>query len=151
MKKLFSTLFAVLGFSVLMAQSASIPSGVQKAFLNQNKDVKVEWSTTNQSYVAKWTNGDKKITSVYVKDETGTLVRTETDVQMSELSTPVQTSIKERFTGEGSMYTFQRGFKVEGFGNVVEGAEFEMSSNGNKSKLTVFFDATGQMIKRELN
>jgi len=151
MKKLFSTLLAVLGFSVLMAQSVTIPSGVQSAFLSKNKDVKAVWSTTNQNYVAKWDNGDKKITSVYAKDETGILVRTETDVQMSELSTTVQTSIKDRFLVEGSQYTYVRGFKVEGLANVAEGAEFETNNNGNKSKLVVFFDATGAMVKRELN
>jgi hypothetical protein len=152
MKKLFSTLIAVLGVSFLMAQSVTVPAGVQKAFLGANKDVKVEWTATSQNYMAKWNNGDKKITSVYVKDETGTLVRTETDVQLSELSTPVQTSIKDRFTGVGSMYTFIRGFKVEGgSANVVEGADFEMNSNGKKSVLTIFFDATGAMVKREIN
>jgi len=151
MKKLFSTLLAVLGFSVLMAQSVTIPSGVQSAFLSKNKDVKAVWSTTNQNYVAKWDNGDKKITSVYAKDETGILVRTETDVQMSELSTTVQTSIKDRFLVEGSQYTYVRGFKVEGLANVAEGAEFVTNNNGNKSKLVVFFDATGAMVKRELN
>lgn len=151
MKKLFSVLFAVLGFSVLMAQSATIPSGVQSAFLSKNKDVKVDWTVTNQGYVAKWNNNGKKTTSVYAKEDKGTLLRTETDVQINELSTAVQTNIKERFTGEGSMYTLVRGFKVEGLDKVVEGAEFEMNSNGKKSYLTVFFDADGVMVKRELN
>lgn len=144
-------MLAVLGFSFLMAQTTIIPSSVQVAFKNQYKSTAVTWTTSNQNYIAKWVSNEKKMTAFYTKEDPSTLVRTETDVPLTELSTGTQTSVKERFIGDGSPYTFIRSFKVEGFAGVVEGAEFTMKNGDKTANLSVFFDAAGTMVKREVN
>ena len=147
MKKLFSTLLAIIGFSVLMAQSAEVPTNVKIAFKDKFKSTTVEWTASAQSYIAKWDDNNKHMTAYYTKDEQPALVRTETDVDVSELSAGSQTVVKERFMNATS-YTYIRSFKVEGFGDAVDGCEFKIQNGGNCS---VFFDGNGTMVKRELN
>ncbi len=150
MKKLFSTLLAVLGFSFLMAQSTIVPSNVQVAFKNQYKSTSVTWTASTQNYIAKWVSNEKKMTAFYTKEDPSTLVRTETDVPLTELSTGTQTAVNERFIGNGSPYTFNRSFKIEGFANVTEGVEFTMKNGDKTVNMAVYFDATGTMVKREV-
>lgn len=147
MKRLLSTCLAFIGFSVLMAQSTEVPSTVKMSFKDKFKSTVVEWTASQQSYIAKWDNNNKHMTAYYSKDVQPVLVRTETDADVSELSTTSQTFIKDRFMNNTS-YTFIRCFKVEGFDNAIEGCEFKIQNGGNCS---VFFDASGTMVKRELN
>jgi hypothetical protein len=147
MKRILSTCLALIGFSVLMAQSTEVPSSVKMAFKDQFKSTVVEWSISQQSYIAKWDNNNKHMTAYYSKDAQPVLVRTETDAALTELSTNAQTFINERFMNNTS-YTFNRCFKVTGFGDVVEGCEFKIQNSGNCS---IFFDANGTMMKREIN
>jgi hypothetical protein len=147
MKRIVSTCLAFIGFSLLMAQSTDVPAGVKIAFKDKFKSTVVEWTASQQSYIAKWDNSNKHMTAYYSKDAQPVLIRTETDVDVSELSTGSQTVVKERFM-TGGAYTFIRCFKVEGFADTVEGCEFKIQNGGNCS---VFFDANGVMTKREIN
>jgi hypothetical protein len=148
MRKIFATCLALFGFLFLTAQSAEIPSSVKMAFKNQYKSTTVVWTASAQSYIAKWETNNKHMTAYYTKDEQPVLVRTETDVALVELSSGTQTNVNDRFLGQGSAYTLIRSFNVEGFGTSTEGCEF---STGNGNKISVFFDETGNMTRREIN
>ncbi len=147
MKRILSTCLAFIGFSVLMAQSTEVPANVKMAFKDKFKSTVVEWTASQGSYIAKWDNNNKHMTAYYSKEVQPVLVRTETDVDVSELSMGSQTIVKEKFMNNPS-YTFNRCFKVEGLAGAVEGCEFKIQNGGNCS---VFFDASGTMVKRELN
>jgi hypothetical protein len=151
MKKVFAIFIAVLGFSTIMAQSTEVPTRVQMAFKNTYKSTVVQWATSSQSYIAKWESNGKQMTAYYTKGDPSTLVRTETDVPLTDLSLSAQTSVKDRFLTQGSQYSFSRSFKVEGFEGVTEGCEFSLQNGSVTSKLSVFYDAAGNMVKRELN
>lgn len=147
MKRILSTCLALIGLSVLMAQSTEVPSNVKMAFKEKFKSSVVEWTTSQQSYIAKWDNNNKHMTAYYTKDAQPVLVRTETDVELSELSANAQTMVKEKFMA-ASHYTFKRCFKVDGAEGIVDGCEFQIQNSGLCS---VFFDASGTMVKREIN
>ena len=146
MKKLFSTVLAIIGFSLLMAQSADVPTAIKTAFNTKHKGVSAKWTAGSQNYIVNWEENGKKMTAYYTKDEQSSIIRTETEVAMSELSTNAQDNIKTRFLTEGSTYTLVRTFKVEGFENGLEGCEL---SNANGNKISVFFDANGNLSRRE--
>ncbi len=148
MKKVFSTLLAVLGFSVLMAQSsADVPTGVKIAFKNAYKISTVDWTTTNEYYVAKYDENSKHKTAYYAKTTEASLVRIETDVLHTELTEATQNSMT-RYTGNGSPYTLVRSFKIENFGVLTEGCEL---NNGQGGLVRLFFDGSGNLAKREIN
>ncbi len=146
MKKLFSTVLAVIGFSFLMAQSADVPTGIKIAFKNAYKSTTVEWSASTQYYIAKWDANNKHVTAYYAKENEATLLRTETEVPVTELSEGSQKVITN-FTTNGSNYTVVRAFKVENMAETADGCEFAVP-NGNN--IRVFFDASGTMNKREI-
>ena len=147
MKKLFSTILVVAGFSFLMAQTPDVPTGVKVAFKNAYKSTTVEWTTTSQYYVAKWVTSEKNMTAYYAKVNEASLVRTETEVPLTQLSTSAQNSANT-FLTNGSQYTLNRAFKVENMAEVAEGIEFNMSTGG---KISVFYNAGGTMTKREIS
>lgn len=149
MKRILTTCLAFIGLSVLMAQSADIPTGLKMSFKEKFNVTSADWSIANQNYVAKWEANGKKMTAFYTKTEQPTLLRTETEVAMTDLGTTTQSEVTSRFLGQGSNYTFSRAFKVEGVQGAVEGVEF-LFSTGQSQKLSVFFDANGSMVRREL-
>jgi hypothetical protein len=151
MKKVFSIFIAVISFSAAMAQSAEVPTHVQMAFKNTFKSTVVQWTASPQAYIAKWEANQKPMTAYYTKTDPATLIRTETDVPLTDLSVGAQTSVKDRFLTNGSQYSFSRSFKVEGFEGVTEGCEFNLQNGSVTSKLSVLYDAAGNMVKRELN
>lgn len=154
MKKVFASLFLVFSMGLLTAQSTSItpatandvPSDVKIAFKNEFKSTQVVWTGNAQSYIAKWDADNTHKTAYYSKGDKPALVRVETDVQVSDLSEGAQASVKQ-FTTNGSSYSVVRTFKVTGWAGVAEGIEYD---NGHGNYISVFFDAGGAMVKREI-
>ncbi len=149
MKRILSICVAFIGFSALMAQSVEVPSSLKMSFKEKFNVTTADWSIANQNYVAKWESNGKKMTAFYTKTEKPTHLRTETDVNVTDLGTTTQSEIKARFMGEGSLYTFSRAFKVEGVAGAVEGVEF-LFSTGQSEKISIFYDTNGNMVRREL-
>lgn len=153
MKKVFASLFLVLGMGVLSAQTSitpatanDVPADVKIAFKNEFKSTQVIWSANAQNYVAKWDADNTHKTAYYAKGDKPALVRVETDVQVSSLSEGAQNSAKQ-FTSNGSSYSIVRTFQVSGWAGVAEGIEYD---NGHGNYISVFFDASGNMVKREI-
>ena len=151
MKKLFSTCIAIMSFSVLMAQSVTsqeVPYSIKTSFQKEFKNTTVQWTTSLEYYVATWDSNNKHKVAYYAKTNEATLVRTETDVPLTELTEATQNTITTRFMAQGSTYTFVRAFKIENFELSSEGCEMNM---GNNNTIRLYFDATGTLVKRELN
>lgn len=153
MKKVFASLLLVFGMGVLTAQTSltpatanDVPANVKIAFKNEFKSTQVVWSANAQNYVAKWDADNSHKTAFYSKGETPALIRVETEVPVTSLSSGAQASAKQ-FTSNGSSYTIVRTFQVSGFAGIAEGIEYD---NGHGNYISVFFDATGNMVKREI-
>lgn len=148
MKKLFCLILAIVGFSFLNAQ-VSVPTATKLAFKDAYKSTTVVWTESTQYFIAKWDDNSKHKTAFYSKDATtATLIRMETEVSLSELSQSTQSMVNDKFLTKGSQYTLNRSFKVENSTDAVEGVEFNMA--GGTNKISIFFDAAGSMVKREL-
>lgn len=154
MKKVFASLFVVVSMGLLSAQSVGItpatandvPSDVKIAFKNEFKSTQVVWTANAQNYVAKWDADNTHKTAYYAKADKATLIRVETDAPVSTLSEGAQNSVKQ-FTSNGGSYTVVRTFKISGWAENVEGVEYD---NGHGNYISVFFDASGNMTKREI-
>jgi len=151
MKKLLSTILAVAGFSLIMAQSATIPTTVKKELKTKFNVTTATWTSTQKYFVASWVDNGQNKTAVYSNSNEPQLVRVETDVDFTTLSINTQNAVTTRFLSQNGQYTVKRSFKVENFSNAVEGVLFNMSSNGVDRDLYIFFDATGNMTSREVN
>jgi len=151
MKKIISTILAVLSLSFIMAQSATVPTNLKKEVKDKYNVSTATWSTTSKYYVATWeANGENK-TVVYSNSNEPQLVRVETDLPFNSLSSTTQNQVNTRFLGEGSQYSVRRTFKVDSFGAAIEGVQFDMTTNDGIRTLYIFFDANGNMTSRELN
>lgn len=156
MKKILILSVAVLALSglnaqMVSAQSTSVPTGVKIAHKDVFKSATVQWTSTPQYYIAKWDAAEKQhMTAYYSAGEQNALVRTEKDVQLTDLTTGTQTIVTQKFLNNGGTYTLNRAFKVENSTEISEGVEFNMG-NGTNDKISVFFDAQGNMTKREIS
>lgn len=142
MKNLFGSIIALL---FVLSLSAQVPQQVNSAFSARYQHITPSWNEDNGNYVAQFTDVTGHACTV-VFDPTGNFVSSQQTLDRSELSTEVETEISNRFLGNGSSYTYHTAALVENQDGNFETVTLS-TGNGN---LRIYFNASGQMVKREL-
>lgn len=135
-----STFLMITAYS----QNLNVPAPVLNNFNSQFQNAQnVNWSTYHNDHIATFTSGG--VNQVAAFDANGTWLRTETQVDQSNLSSPVSTEINNRFLGQNSTYSFVAAYTV----TTGDGNEEAVLMNTGNSQIKIYFNpSSGQMLRR---
>lgn len=144
MNRLFTFLIALFVGTFVYAQQVEVPKAVKNAHTSKYAAT-ANYGKRGNLYVAEFTDKDANFAAYYAED--GTWAKTEKQVSFETLKEPIRNEIQNRFLGEGSRYSLDKALVIETPAGTYESARFFMDGGGT---ITIYFNADGTMVKREV-
>ncbi len=140
LKLIISLLIVLIGGSILLAScsqglnDSKVPTVVKTSFATDFPGNSPKWDKENSNYEANFKTDGKTMSALY--NENGNLRETETDINVSNLPTPVQDYIANNYPGE----------KIKEAA-VISKANGEVNYEAEVNDMDVLFTHEGQFIK----
>lgn len=137
-------ILSVLVSTSLFAQkdkehTKDVPSAVTAAFVKQFPNVKdVDWEKEGKNYEAEFEVGEAETSATFTAD--GTLLETETEIEVSALPNTAQQYISQHYSG----YTIKEAARITDHKGVVT-YEAEVKKKGES--MDVIFSENGAFVK----
>lgn len=149
MKKLIFSVLAVVSLQFTVAQSSvTVPTATTSAFsASKGSSVVATWSESTEFYIANYTADGHNYVAFFSKTEPAILVKTDKEVEFTELSAPAQAEITNRFGLNNPQYVYKKSFITEDHATFKECVLMQMADG---KYIRFYFDAAHKMVKREL-
>jgi hypothetical protein len=140
MKKIKLIMSLFIGGSILLAacsqglNDSKVPTAVKTSFATDFPGNSPKWDKENSNYEANFKTDGKTMSALY--NENGNLRETETDINVSNLPTPVQDYIANNYPGE----------KIKEAA-VISKANGEVNYEAEVNDMDVIFAQDGKFIK----